>query len=128
MTHRLSVMLAAAAFALASCSGTSATDDNSATDATSSATGGEGQAVAIDDFAFRPETLTVPAGTTVTWSNEDATSHTVTAGSGDAPDPQAFDLEVDEQGQTVSFTFDQAGTYAYYCELHPFMTGTIDVV
>lgn len=90
-------------------------------------TGTEDVAVEIDDFAYDPESVEVAAGTTVTWSNEDATRHTVTAGSEDAPDPEAFDLEVDEQGQTVSFTFDEPGTYAYYCVLHPFMEGTIEV-
>ncbi len=124
MTHRLPFLLAAAAFALAACSGAGTT----ATDTGAAPAPSDGpQRVAIDDFAFSPETLSVPAGTTVTWSNEDATSHTVTAGSEDEPDPQAFDLEVDEQGQTVAFTFEDAGTYAYYCELHPFMTGTIEV-
>ena len=83
--------------------------------------------VAIDDFRFAPETVTVPVGSTITWSNEDATAHTVTAGSEAAPEPERFDLEVDEQGETVRTTFDAPGTYAYYCELHPFMVGTVEV-
>ena len=81
----------------------------------------------IDDFAFDPDTVTVEVGTTVTWSNEDATNHTVTAGSEDEPLPDAFDLVVEEQGETVGTTFDEPGTYTYYCEVHPFMTGTIEV-
>lgn len=83
--------------------------------------------VAIDDFRYAPETITVPTGTSVTWTNEDATAHTVTAGTPDAPETSTFDEDVDEQGQTVSVTFDTPGTYAYFCELHPFMTGTVEV-
>lgn len=86
-----------------------------------------GATVEIDDFAYDPATTTVEAGTTVTWTNEDATRHTVTAGSEDAPAPDRFDEEVTEQGQTVEVTFDEPGTHAYYCELHPFMEGTIEV-
>ncbi len=116
MTTHLKILLATTAFALAACSGAAGTTAASGT-----------QAVAIDDFAFRAETVTVPAGTTVTWSNEDATSHTVTAGGEDVPDPDTFDLTVDEQGQVVEFTFDEAGSYPYYCVLHPFMTGVVEV-
>lgn len=122
MTPHPKILLAATAFALAACSGAAGAPDGPDTDAAAS-----GDQVAIDDFAFRPETLTVAVGTSVTWSNEDATSHTVTAGDEDDPDPDTFDLTVDEQGQTVEFTFDEAGSYAYYCVLHPFMTGVVEV-
>lgn len=124
MTTHPKVLFAATVFAVTACSG-GATGPASTPD-TDPAAGG-GTQVAIDDFAFRPETVTVPAGTTITWSNDDATAHTVTAGDEDEPDPDTFDLAVDEQGQTVAFTFDEAGTYAYYCELHPFMTGVVEV-
>lgn len=97
-------------------------------DAPDEATGQQdGVAVEIDDFGYDPEVVEVAAGTTVTWSNEDATRHTVTAGDEDDPDPDAYDLQVDEQGQTVSFTFDEPGTYAYFCTIHPFMEGTVEV-
>lgn len=119
MTRRSTLaVLAALALGLAACSG-----DDPATPATA---GGEAT-VEIDDFAYAPGTVTVEVGTTVVWSNEDATRHTVTAGTEDAPAPDDFDLEVDEQGQTVRRTFDEPGTHAYFCELHPFMTGTVEV-
>lgn len=83
--------------------------------------------VAIDDFRFAPASIEVSSGTTVTFTNEDATAHTVTAGSKDDPQPEQFDERVDEKGQTIEWTFDEPGTYAYYCELHPFMEGTVTV-
>lgn len=122
MTTHLKLLFAATAFALAACSGAAGT-----TEPPDNGAAARADHVAIDDFAFRPATVTVPAGTTVTWSNEDATSHTVTAGDEDAPEPDTFDLTVDEQGQVVEFTFAEAGTYAYYCALHPFMTGVVEV-
>lgn len=121
MTTHLKVLFASTAFALAACSGAAGTTEAPGSPAAAT------EQVAIDDFAFRPETVTVPAGTTITWSNEDATSHTVTAGDEDAPDPDTFDLTVDARGQVVEFTFDEAGSYAYYCVLHPFMTGVVEV-
>lgn len=84
-------------------------------------------AVAIETFDYAPSTLTVPAGTTVVWTNEDATRHTVTAGSEDAPAPDDFDLAVEDRGDVVEFTFEEAGTYAYYCVVHPFMEGVVEV-
>ena len=77
---------------------------------------------------FRPDELTVDAGTTVTWVNMDDVDHTVTAGDKDAPMPDDFDLELAEQGSEATFTFDEPGTYAYFCVIHPStMTGTVVV-
>jgi plastocyanin len=87
----------------------------------------EAAAVDIDDFRFRPETITVAAGTEVTWTNQDDTRHTVTAGSQDDPRPEDFDLDVEAQGDEVSHTFDEPGTYDYFCELHPFMVAIVEV-
>jgi plastocyanin len=80
-----------------------------------------GEAIDIVDFAFAPAELTVPVGTTVTWTNQDSAPHTVTADDG------AFDSGRMDQGATFSFTFDTAGTYAYHCDFHPNMTATITV-
>ncbi len=102
-----------------------APDQPTSTD--TSAPAASGATVEIDDFGYDPATTTVEAGTTVTWTNEDATAHTVTAGSEDAPEPDRFDEEVTEQGQTIEVTFDEPGTQAYYCTIHPFMQGTIEV-
>lgn len=77
--------------------------------------------VAIQDFAFAPQVLEIPVGTTVTWINNDPSQHTATASDG------SFDSGVLAQGGTFSFTFDTPGTYDYICSLHPNMTGQIIV-
>lgn len=79
------------------------------------------QAVEIKDFAFAPPTLEVAVGTTVGWSNGDGVGHSVNASDG------AFDSERLEQGDTFEFTFDTAGEFAYICDIHPYMAGTITV-
>ena len=78
-------------------------------------------AVAIQNFAFDPAPLTVPVGTTVTWTNLDSVPHTVTATGG------AFNSSNLDPGAGWSFTFDQPGTYSYVCSYHPNMMGTITV-
>jgi plastocyanin len=81
----------------------------------------QAQAVAIVDFAFDPATLEVPVGTTVTWTNQGAAPHTVTADDG------TFDSGTLQPGGTFSMTFDTPGTFTYHCEIHPSMTATIVV-
>jgi hypothetical protein len=77
---------------------------------------------------FKPGELTVAAGTTVTFENFDAgVEHTVTAGTPDDPDPDTFNLEFRDAGEVETFTFDQTGTFAYFCVIHPHMRGTIIV-
>jgi len=84
----------------------------------------EQNTVAIKDFAFTPSSITVKKGTTVTWTNQDSTPHTVTSsGSGE----KAMDSQDLAQGGTYSVTFDTAGTYEYFCTIHPNMTGTVTV-
>jgi len=83
---------------------------------------GATHAVEIADFAFSPATLTITAGDTVTWTNEDAVVHTATSVNG------AFDSGDLEQGASYSLTFSTAGTYDYLCTPHPSMTGRIVVV
>jgi len=80
--------------------------------------------VAIEDFNFNPKTITIKAGTKVTWTNKDNVSHTVTADekSGDAPDSGSIG-----QNQSFSFTFNKVGTYKYHCTPHPTMQGTVVV-
>lgn len=78
-------------------------------------------AVTIADFAFSPPMLTITAGDTVTWTNEDAVAHTATSATG------AFDSGDLAQGSSFSFTFTTPGTYAYICSPHPEMTGQIVV-
>ncbi len=78
-------------------------------------------AVTIDGFAFAPATLTVAAGSTVTWTNKDEDPHTVVAGNG------SFHSQALGAGGTYSFTFPTAGTFDYICSIHPFMHGTVVV-
>src|SRR5215213_11331848 len=77
--------------------------------------------VQVIDFAFEPGTITVPAGTTVTWTNTGSRPHTVTADDG------SFDSGRLDPGEQFSQTFDQPGTFTYHCGFHPDMQGSIVV-
>jgi plastocyanin len=79
--------------------------------------------VIIDHFAYDPETLTVPAGTKVTWLNHDDVPHTATS----SATPRAFDSGAVDTDETYSTVFASRGTFKYFCALHPHMTGTIVV-
>jgi plastocyanin len=78
-------------------------------------------AVKIDNFVFGPQTVTVPAGTTVTWTNSDDIPHTAVSTDG------VFKSKVMDTDERFSYTFTKAGTYPYYCSIHPKMTGTVVV-
>jgi plastocyanin len=78
-------------------------------------------AVKIDNFTFGPARVTVPAGTTVTWDNEDDIPHTVTSSA------KLFKSKVLDTADKFSFTFTTPGVFEYFCSLHPHMTGTIVV-
>lgn len=77
--------------------------------------------IEIANFAFSPATVTVPVGTTVTWTNNDSATHTVTARD------RQFDSGDLFRGASFSYTFNQSGTFGYYCAIHPRMTGKIIV-
>jgi plastocyanin len=77
--------------------------------------------VKIDNFSFAPGELTVAVGTTVTWTNRDDMPHTVVSTDG------VFKSKVRDTDETFSYTFAKAGTYLYFCSLHPKMTGQIVV-
>ncbi len=79
-------------------------------------------AISIKNMAFSPATLTVKPGTTVTWTNDDITSHTVVS---DENSPVAYTSPLLASGASFPFTFTQAGTYSYHCGIHPSMKGTI---
>jgi plastocyanin len=79
--------------------------------------------VVIDQFSFGPRTLTVAAGTRVTWLNRDDVPHTATSTS----KPRAFDSGTLDTDQSFSHVFTTPGTYAYFCTLHPKMTGQVIV-
>lgn len=77
--------------------------------------------VTISDFNFAPATLTIPAGTTVTWNNDDEEPHLV------VDSEAAFKSQALDTGDAYSFTFTTPGRYTYFCSIHPHMVGTIVV-
>ncbi len=77
--------------------------------------------VKIDNFSFGPATLTVAPGTTVTWINHDDIPHTVVS------TDSVFKSKVLDTDEKFSFTFAKAGTYPYFCSIHPKMTATVVV-
>ncbi|MFI1393375.1 plastocyanin/azurin family copper-binding protein [Streptomyces sp. NPDC020681] len=80
--------------------------------------------IEITGMAYKQPTLTVKVGQTVTWINKDSAPHTVTTTSG----PAKFDSGTLQQGDSWSYTFTEAGTYEYYCAVHPDMKASITVV
>jgi plastocyanin len=78
-------------------------------------------AVAVQEFKFAPPVLTVPAGTTVTWTNHDEETHTVTSATG------AFASAGLGHEEGFSQTFTRPGRYEYFCALHPHMKATVIV-
>jgi plastocyanin len=80
-----------------------------------------GNAVSIDNFAFAPTTLTVPAGSTVTWTNKDEEPHTVVANDGSFHSPGMGSQA------TFSYTFAKPGKFDYVCSIHPYMHATVVV-
>ena len=79
--------------------------------------------VKIDNFSFGPVALTVPVGTTVTWTNRDDIPHNTVS----TDDPKTFKSKVLDTDEKFSFTFSKPGTYPYFCSIHPKMTGKIIV-
>jgi len=79
--------------------------------------------VSMKGYAFGPGTLTVPVGSTVTWTNQDTAPHDVKTTSG----PASIHSPMLQKGQSWSFTFTTAGSYGYYCTVHPDMTARIVV-
>jgi len=78
--------------------------------------------VKIDNFSFGPPTITIPAGSTVTWTNNDDVPHVVTS-----DDNKMFKSKALDTDDRFSFTFTKPGTYNYYCAIHPKMTAKIVV-
>lgn len=131
----LAPVLILATFALAACGGggsedTSTNQDNGAgstPESKESAPAPSGEAaraekVEIVDFAYDPDPVVVQVGGKVNWLNQDTAPHTATADDG------SFDTGTLDQGKLKSATFKQAGTYTYFCEIHPTMHGTVEVV
>jgi plastocyanin len=83
---------------------------------------GSGAAIKIDNFSFGPAAVTVPVGTTVTWTNNDDVPHVVTS-----DDNKMFKSKALDTDDHFSFTFTKSGTYNYYCAIHPKMVAKIVV-
>lgn len=78
--------------------------------------------VQIVEFTYEPDPVVVQVGGKVTWQNEDTAPHTATADDG------SFDTGTIEKGKLGSATFKEPGTFTYFCEIHPTMHGTVEVV
>lgn len=121
------VTIALACLVFAACSPTSAGSPTSAAEAS--------PAVSIKGFVFSPELTTVSVGTTVVWTNQDEILHTVTGGSTrntglgiyEASPDGRFNGRLDGAGTSFRFTFQDPGTYAYYCDRHRHMVATVVV-
>jgi plastocyanin len=137
---RLKALLAPAlivtALSLAACGSGSGGETESDPEATGAATtteaSGNGPApsgeaersakVEIVEYTYEPDPVTVQVGGKVIWLNQDTAPHTATADDG------SFDTGTLERGKLKSETFKQAGTFTYFCEVHPYMHGTVEVV
>lgn len=131
----LAAVTVVASFLLASCGGSDkkeGTGDNPTTTAvgkptTTTAEGGGGaggSAVKIADFKFGPTPLEVKSGAAVKFTNSDDATHTATS-TGEVP--KDFDTGDLAKGDSKEITFDKAGKYTYYCDIHNYMKGEIDV-
>jgi plastocyanin len=100
---------------------TALADDGAVSSEAAAAVADSGNAVSIDNFSFGPASAKVSAGTTVTWTNHDDVPHTVISTN------KVFASPALDTGQQFSLRFEKAGTYPYYCSLHPKMTGKVVV-
>ena len=99
-------------------------------DTTTTSTSVAAATVEISEFAYTPKQVTVKVGDTVSWINRDEFLHTVTSGAVDGPENQPdgrFEEDLDEAGSEASVTFDEAGTFTYFCEQHNAMDGVVIV-
>ena len=105
-------------------SGAAASPSATASAGSGAQTPASGTTVSIQGFAFTPQTLTVPAGAEVTWTNDDSTAHDVTSTDGPGIDAATTDLFASGtlgQGDSFSYTFSEPGTYDYECTIHASM-------
>ncbi len=130
----LAAALVALSLGLVACGGSGSDSSSEAEstssneeDSTESETAPSGKAaksekVQIVEFTYEPDPVVVQTGGKVIWQNEDTAPHTATADDG------SFDTGVIENGKLGSATFKQPGTFTYFCEVHPTMHGTVEVV
>ena len=117
-TLTLGLVLVSLGAGIAACGGSG----NDPAPAAAQAPKASGTTVSVQDNSFSPGTLKVSPGDTVTFTNEGAVAHTVTATNG-----AKFDSGSLEPGKTFKFTAEKAGTVSYVCTIHPGMQGTIEV-
>lgn len=113
-------VLLALALGLPACGGS-----DGGTDETTAIGGGNGSAateVEIVEFSYDPDPIEVEVGDAVTWTNEDSAPHTATADDG------SFDTGTLDKGKRGAVSFEEAGTFPYFCEIHPTMHGSVEVV
>lgn len=106
------VLLAAVGFAMPGSTFAAAPENKAATSTE----------VKIDNFSFSPAVITVPAGTTIRWTNRDDIPHTVVS-----DDHTTFKSKVLDTDEQFTYTFTKPGTYSYFCSVHPKMTGKVVV-
>ena len=97
-------------------------DNKSTTPNTSPPEGNPGTIVVISNFTYSPSSLTISAGDTVTWRNDDSVGHTVTSDSG-----SELNSSLLGQGQTYTHIFGATGNFPYHCTVHPNMTASVTV-
>ena len=113
---------------------------NADTSKESGSSGDNATEIAVVSIAYHPASLEIDAGTTIAWINEDeGVRHTATSGlpgdngvpgvsEGEPPKPDGvFDGDLPDASSEFTFTFDEPGTYAYFCRVHPSMTGEVIV-
>ena len=125
MERAATALLLSCAALVGGCGGSdeTASQATDSTPAPAEATVAEGAVrVAMKDFEFVPENVTVEPGQTITWVNEDGAQHDAVAAEGDGPKSELFN-----QGESYSWKAEQAGTIPYVCTVHPGMEGTITV-
>lgn len=96
--------------------------ESTASEPAPSGAAAKSEKVEIVEFAYQPDPVTVQVGGKVIWQNEDTAPHTATADDG------SFDTGTIEKGKLGSETFKEAGTFTYFCAIHPTMHGTVEVV
>ena len=97
-------------------------EDSTESEPAPSGEAAKSEKVEIVEFTYQPDPVVVQVGGKVTWQNQDTAPHTATADDG------SFDTGVIEKGKLGSETFKEPGTFTYFCEIHPTMHGTVEVV
>jgi plastocyanin len=103
-------------------SGPEAEGEESESEPAPSGEASKSEKVEIVEFTYQPDPVVVQVGGKVIWQNQDTAPHTATADDG------SFDTGTIEKGKIGSETFKEAGTFTYFCEIHPTMHGTVEVV